>query len=254
MRHALLADVHGNADALMPVLAEARSDGVEHLILLGDYLGYYYAAEQVVTELRRWPHLAILGNHDALLLASLDDDRSLEPYTEMYGQGLQVALATLSDASVAWLRALTPTATLRAGRFSVFLAHGTPHDPAGYLYPDATAEAFARCAIPGYDLVVLGHTHRPLTVVTSNGLLLNPGSVGQARDIGGYASWVLFDDATGNVSPRKTPYDPIPTLRRALLHDPSRPRLREALVRNNLTLAARWETEAATIAAGGGGR
>jgi putative phosphoesterase len=250
VRHALLADIHGNAAALAAVLAEARSSGAEHLVLLGDYVGYYYAAEEVIAALRAWPHVAILGNHDAHLLAFLDDDRGLEAYAATYGHGLHVALASLSERSIAWLRALRSSATMRAGRFALYLAHGTPHDPDAYVYPDATLDAFERCALPGFDLVVLGHTHRPMTVVTANGLLLNPGSVGQARDVGGYASWVLFDDATGNVSPRKTPYDPTAARSETLLYDPGLIRLREILCRSNPALAAQWSAEAPSMAAG----
>ena len=40
MRYAVLSDVHGNKPALDAVLEDARSQGIENIIVAGDYLWF----------------------------------------------------------------------------------------------------------------------------------------------------------------------------------------------------------------------
>jgi diadenosine tetraphosphatase ApaH/serine/threonine PP2A family protein phosphatase len=55
---------------------------------------------------------------------------------------------------------------------------------------------------------VLGQTHHPLLRGTAeDGLLLNPGSVGQPRDGDPSPSWALVDLASGRAQLRRSSYD-----------------------------------------------
>lgn len=70
MRYLVLSDVHANATALDAVLKDADRRGYDASVFLGDAVGYYPAAEEVIDRLARLaPEVALLGNHDALLLA-----------------------------------------------------------------------------------------------------------------------------------------------------------------------------------------
>jgi predicted phosphodiesterase len=206
VRIAILSDIHANAQALKQTLDSARKLKAEYLIVLGDIVGYYYDTEDVLRQLRSWPLSAIAGNHEALLAAACLNKELALRYRAKYGSSLDFARASLSEEELAWLLALPKSLTVQLGGRTFELHHGSPNDPNGYIYPDANSGTIKSCLRPGH-FVLLGHTHHSMIVVRPEGVILNPGSVGQARDLGGFASWCLFDTVTGAVTFQRTPYD-----------------------------------------------
>ena len=71
MRIAIVSDIHGNAPALEAVLDEAAALGAEHVLALGDYVGYYYWPAEALRLLARWPNHMIKGNHEVMLESAL---------------------------------------------------------------------------------------------------------------------------------------------------------------------------------------
>jgi len=65
---ALFADIHANRQAFSACLAQARDQGAQRIVLLGDYVGYGADPEWAVTtvmELVDKGAVAVLGNHDS---------------------------------------------------------------------------------------------------------------------------------------------------------------------------------------------
>jgi putative phosphoesterase len=216
---AIISDVHGNADALAAVLAQARILGCERLLVLGDLVGYYHQPREVMKLLREWDFSLVQGNHDAMLARAADDAPFLVETKSKYGSGLAIALETL-DSSDLELLIKAPSRRLESmGDFKVLLCHGSPRDRDEYVYPDAPGEVLDACSGEG-DIVLMGHTHHPFVAVRNGVLLVNAGSVGQARDGGGVASWSTINTANGAVVPRRTAYDVTPVKRRAAEIDP----------------------------------
>src|SRR4029079_17941707 len=106
VRYAVLGDVHANLSALDAALAVVRSDTIVALILLRDYVGYYHEPAAVIERLRSWPHHAIRGNHDRLLLEAKESSNVRDDYRAQYGTGIDVALEQLGSEAMAWLAAL----------------------------------------------------------------------------------------------------------------------------------------------------
>ena len=52
--------------------------------------------------------------------------------------------------------------------------------------------------------VLIGHSHYPFVYPNKNSLLINVGSVGQSRLIGGIASWALFNTKSNTFQLRST--------------------------------------------------
>jgi putative phosphoesterase len=236
MRIAVLADIHGNAGALGATLVEARKSGVEHLIVLGDIIGYYYAAREVLEQLREWPFIAIRGNHERMLAEALKSDRSMQTYRERHGNALDLAGTTLKPQDIDWLISLPDRASVHLGGLVLELCHGSPRDPDEYVYPDTNAATLEACRVAGADLVLMGHTHYPM-LVEGHPLLLNPGSVGQARDRGGFACWCRIDTSARAVVLERTPYDTRQLIKEARRRDPHLPYLADVLERGNPTAA-----------------
>jgi len=94
----------------------------------------------------------------------------------------------------------------RWGPSRVRVRHANPWDEELYLYPDSEA-SLRRIALDPGEFLVVGHTHRPMTVRCGAGLLVNPGSVGQPRDWSPLAAYTILDTLTGEVVSRRVAYD-----------------------------------------------
>lgn len=238
MKIAVLADIHANVAALEPVLAQIRKEGVDRVVLLGDFVGYYYEPRAVIEALAGFDCTAIRGNHDRLALEARDDDEALAAYRSQYGSGLDCVLEQFGEAEWDWLAALPETRTIDLGKYRVQLAHGASFDPDAYIYPDAPRERMARAAKHcAGDALWLGHTHWPF-LSAGPPQVMNPGSVGQPRDIGGLASWAVFHADTGAVSFRRTEFAVDDLLGECRTRDPNHVRNAEQLVRGRLAGAA----------------
>src|ERR1700741_1669182 len=103
MRTALLADIHGNREALSACLADAAHAGIDRYVFLGDLVGYgpdpVWVVEQVATMVSEGA-LAIQGNHDA---AAVSDHDTLNPIARA---AVQWTRARLNAAHRAFLASL----------------------------------------------------------------------------------------------------------------------------------------------------
>ncbi len=228
MRYLLLSDVHGNAVALAAVLADARRHGYDAVAFLGDAVGYHPAIDATVrtlAELR--PTFALLGNHDAQLLAFRDGGSVEDPAGGLVGEILARQAEAISDEALAWLRTLEPS--YRDGSFEA--VHGALARRWQYLHglPDAE-ENLPHLERP---ICLVGHTHVPRLMAAADGPggrtlwrqvpfgeeggryrmppkargFFNPGAVGQPRDGVPYASYALFDVDTRRFEVVRVPFD-----------------------------------------------
>lgn len=216
VRYLVISDVHGNAVALDAVLRDARRRGFDATVFLGDAVGYYPAAEEVVTSLRELEPVArLLGNHDAQLLSVVDGTTRPGGMSggSVVGRVLERQAEELSPAALAWLRTLEShhvEASLEA-------VHGGLARPWQYL--NGLAEAEENLSHLTRPICLVGHTHVPRVLAAAtapNGTalwrqvtfrdeegtyrmppratgFLNPGSVGQPRDSVPLASYGLYD-------------------------------------------------------------
>ncbi len=67
MRLAILADIHGNFQALQAVLADLDGIGVDAVVSLGDNIGYGPQPEEVVQALMAREIDSVVGNHELAL-------------------------------------------------------------------------------------------------------------------------------------------------------------------------------------------
>jgi len=232
LKIAVLSDIHGNIAALEPVLREASDLGVQKLFVLGDLIDYYYQPDAVVAALEPWDKVVIQGNHERFLtyFEKLRDPAVMvESFRQRFGSGIKRALDLLTPAQIQELLHLPLTAEVKVDDVKCFLAHGSPQDPDEYVYPDASSSVKQRCLEVDADFVFLGHTHRPFSYEFAGKQLMNVGSVGQARDHGGVASWALLDTRARTAELQKTPYDIRSVVAEAMEFDPHLPFLVDVL-------------------------
>jgi putative phosphoesterase len=210
MRVALLSDIHANFEALTAVSDVLAS--ADQVICLGDYVGYYCQVNEVCEFVRGMNAICILGNHDAFLLNGCPDS-----LPESVRFGIEYADRALSAEHRQWLRSLPLVwAGVLDGR-SILAVHGSPWDPLGdYLYADS--ESLPRLDEFAYDVIAFGQTHYRLKRLDHKPCLLNPGSVGQSRDLKAQACMALLETATMAVEAVERPYEARAVIDLALEH------------------------------------
>ena len=200
MRLGVISDVHGNRVALEAVLDDMPD--VDRLVCAGDVVGYNPWPTDCVVAVRERSIPTVMGNHDRAVAGETPFR-----FNSMAAAGVDYAREQLADDALAWLADLPPERTVADGR--VTLVHGHPDDPDRYTYP----EEFSPRMLRGEDLLVTGHTHVQGHRVFDEGVVMNPGSVGQPRDgdpRAGYAVVKLGNGSGGDavtVEERRVEYD-----------------------------------------------
>ena len=175
---AVIADIHGNSDALAAVLADIDAQRIETIINLGDHLSGPLAAGETADMLIARDMISIRGNHDRWLVEQTIDELSRSD---------RAAREQIDETHLEWLRSLPATRTLADGR--IFACHATPTSDTRYWMETVTENGDvilqSRAAIEAEaeeisaSLLLCGHTHMPRILRLSDGsLLVNPGSVG----------------------------------------------------------------------------
>jgi len=195
---AILSDIHGNILALKSVLQDFKKYEIKDFICCGDYIGYYYEPSAVVSCLQNFNKPCVVGNHDLALLRlykmkNLIRTRFLKHYYKHHGSGLKIALETLNQEQLCWLENLPVQINLKFEDIQCSLFHGIPNSPVKYLYPNSSLKEFSKfMECNDSQLFVGGHSHHQFSKKIGQKLYINPGSVGQPRDIGGQAEWAIL--------------------------------------------------------------
>jgi putative phosphoesterase len=198
MKLGLIADVHGNIAALEAVLTDMPP--VDAVLCAGDVVGYYPHPNQVCDRLRRLGAWVVRGNHDAYVSEHLPFDQANDrAYRATWTR------RHLEPGHLAWLKTLPVEIDFKWGGRRVRLRHASPWDEETYLYPDSPA--LRDLKLNAAEILVVGHTHHPLAMHCGEGLLVNPGSIGQPRDWNPLASYAVLELESCAVSHRRVAYD-----------------------------------------------
>ncbi len=221
MRYAILSDVHANATALRTVLADAADAHAEKIVCLGDVLGYGPEPVEALELVYRRAHVCLAGNHDDAVSGRFP----VEDFTSFAAAAVERHRAALAASALDWLAHLPHTCAFTGPTGAFACAHGDFAHPERFDYVIEPRDAVASWAARGEPLLFVGHTHKPgLFVRGASGAphalepmdfvlepgkryLVNVGSVGYPRAGEPRSSYCLYDDETGVVSFRTTPFD-----------------------------------------------
>lgn len=208
MKICFFSDIHGNGYAFDAFLKEMEGRKPDKIIFGGDYAGYYYDADRIISKMRELRFTCVLGNHDKMLLEVLDGERDLSPLTERYGSSYEMLVRKLLKENEQFLRRLPLFYEMEADGVKLGFFHGSPRDFLNdRIYPDTEITDNTEIALfEKYDYVFSGHTHHKLVKQFGKTILINPGSAGQQRD-GKGTSYVLFDTEKREWEICSFPYD-----------------------------------------------
>lgn len=194
MEVVVISDVHANRVALEAVLADAGDP--DRIVCAGDVVGYNPWPAECIDVLRERSVPTISGNHDRMLTSGRNFGANA-----MAQAGIRYARDQVNDVQRGWLERLPETDVLFDGRLK--LVHGHPDDPDRYTYP----EQFGADLLGDEDVLVMGHTHVQHEETFDDGIVVNPGSVGQPRDRDPRAAYAVVDLQTLDVELRRVEYN-----------------------------------------------
>ena len=213
MRIAALTDIHALGSALGQALDDARAEGFDLLLILGDLLTYgvqpIETLDLVQDAVARDGAILLTGNHDLLYRSGPDADK----YRERLPDWLRE--------SVEWTAERLPGQGLDAFEWRdhwvqgpLFAAHANPHAFGDWRYIRTAEDAeVATDALVerGYRFGLFGHVHRRRRYAGPNATIFTLASLGQPRDDGDRTpQWAMVElaDDRVTVSPRPVAFDP----------------------------------------------
>ncbi len=220
MRYFIFSDVHANLEAFDAVLSAIAEEQVDKIIFLGDIVGYGAQPNEAVDRLKHLkPDAMIRGNHDKVI-ARIEDGSNFQhlAYTSAMWSRLQIR-----PDNEAYLGCMPQgPITLEQG---IQISHGSPHDEDFYILTHWDARSILHQSESW--IVFYGHTHLPMIYSTGSKFsqycpeedesyyrlskdkqyLINPGSVGQPRDLNPKASFGLLDTDENTICIKRVGYD-----------------------------------------------
>ncbi|MBI5287280.1 MAG: metallophosphoesterase family protein [Deltaproteobacteria bacterium] len=207
MPYAIISDVHSNLEALEVVLQEIDSLGIKDIICLGDLVGYNANPNECIDLVRRSGIRCIMGNHD-LRAIGLQEPIDFNPIAS---EAILWTRRRIAPENIEFLRGLPRRLFFDDGR--AMAIHGSIHSTDTYIHsPWDAARNFAMMEEnPGLPPVCFfGHTHvkicyqevmrRVITlhddevdIVEGDRYLINPGGVGQPRDMNPRTAFLVYD-------------------------------------------------------------
>jgi putative phosphoesterase len=204
MNIAVFSDIHGNIEALDAVLKDIESFQVDHLICLGDLVGYLPFPNEVIDCVRTLNIPVIMGNYDQGVGFDLDDCGCAYPSEEERKLGdlsLRWTQKEVSPENKGYLQSLLPQYTLELEGKKLLFVHGSPRKINEYLFEERPESSILRMfPVDKPDLLACGHTHKAYIKTIDSMILLNDGSAGRPKDgISGF-SWALIKFEQGTIS------------------------------------------------------
>ena len=218
MKFLILSDVHGNLEALkfmLPFIEENYLDCC--MILLGDLIDYGQHSNEVIATIRGLPYpiaCNLRGNHEDAVIRddytrfSSDRGRECARHTRavLNRASWQYITEVMSDSGCA---------EIEIDGKRCLAVHGSLED----IYWKSIRPGTDLSDYRDYDYVFSGHSHRPHFFEAffdaddpvhrnkKKTVFINPGSVGQPRNLNPMAQFAVLDTKTGAVDMVKVPYD-----------------------------------------------
>jgi diadenosine tetraphosphatase ApaH/serine/threonine PP2A family protein phosphatase len=227
LRTAIISDIHANLEALEVALAHIETQNVDRTICLGDVLGYGPNPVECVDLVAERCEWSLMGNHD---FGVLYEPTNFNLAAEQAAYWTRSRFDDESDRSAAARRwEFLGRLRVRVGFGEFLCVHGTPRRPINeYLFPEDALNSPVKMQqiferVEKYCLV--GHTHVPgvftdepdfyppddldgvYRLNDEEKAIINPGSIGQPRDLDPRSSYAILDDEQKQIEFFRLAYD-----------------------------------------------
>lgn len=225
MQLAVIADIHGNADALRAVLSDLARRRVTKLYVNGDVVNRGPDSAECLQMLLSLPHKPtfVLGNHDDFMRLWLERSHTLPPdwFADPFWNATEWSARQLERAGLLPEIATWPmTWRIHGDNYGaagdVLLAHGTPEHYRESLGRNTSDERIQELLQGDISVLVGSHTHWAMQREVAGKLILNTGAVGAPFNDDPRAQYLLLGVEGGQWRAKlcAVPYDRRPILAR----------------------------------------
>ncbi len=203
MKYGLMADIHGNLEALEVILDNFKKQAVDKILCVGDLVGYGASPDACIDKVRDLSVVCVAGNHDRAVLKKTDVDY----FNPQAKEAVLWTEKKLEKKNKKFLESLP--LLIEENNFQ--LVHASLVNPAEWSYVLNFYDANGNFLVMKSPLLFIGHSHVPIVFLLNIGrigysfssrikiergikYIVNVGSVGQPRDGDPRACSVLYDD------------------------------------------------------------
>lgn len=198
-RIAIIADIHGNLEALKTVLTDIEKRNIKKIICLGDIIGKGAYSHECLELIKEKCEVVIKGNNDDFFVnrkvKRMEDknilDEDYETLNDIDWKRWEWQRQLLDDDDKKYLKALPYCYEFYLSGSLIRLFHATPERINGYCSSHDKLFIKYKMFEPTVntisnkyaDVVIFGHTHTNYTERIYNRTLINVGSVGNSLSL-----------------------------------------------------------------------
>ena len=178
----ILADIHSNLEAFQAIRNHISFEygTVDYTVGVGDLVGYAASPNEVCELAKEVLDVCVMGNHDAACTTGHS-----EGFRKAAAKAVEWTHEKLTTENKTYLSLLKEELRFNVNGMEFYITHGSPKDHlAEYVLPstpEKKKEDYLKQVQP-CDMMILGHSHIGMLFRGDNGIIFNPGSVGQPRD------------------------------------------------------------------------
>lgn len=194
MKIGIIADIHGNAQALEAVLADIKSRTVDKVIVLGDICYRGPEPQSCIDLIHSLDCEVIKGNADEWVIRGVYQGEVPEQVLNMMRLEREWTLSKLDEESVIYLQKLPQDLKLNVNSIKIHAYHATPHSLFDVVPPNETEGNLISKMMDGEaDIFVYAHIHKSYIRYINGKCIINTGSVGLPFDGCNKASYALVE-------------------------------------------------------------
>ncbi|MDC7223829.1 MAG: metallophosphoesterase family protein [Spirochaetales bacterium] len=190
MKYLLLADLHGNREALKRIGEQENVRDVDRVIIAGDLLGGFHSREllDMVAEMGA---LTICGNSEMYLRSHLEGE---EKYDSLRWAPVRFNRSRLSDGNLRFIKQLPKNLTLTDRGRKIFVSHADPENRYELFYPERNRERVKEILSSlETQVFITAHSHKQWNLCWEGTHGINPGSVGYSFSRGGKTDYAILE-------------------------------------------------------------
>lgn len=208
MKIAVLSDIHGNIVALEEALKDAKNQGVNEYIVLGDMITDFPFTDEIIDKIKQLTPYVIKGNREEYLL-HYEQTKDNKMWKTIQHNSVCCYYHYLRNDNKEYIRNLPEQLILEFEGVKIKAVHGSPDSITELLYFDTPRmdEVFNNLQ---EDVLVYGHNHRVASYETKNNkTVVQVGALGMHNNALGKSQYTILTCEKGNlkVEPRTIDYD-----------------------------------------------